>query len=69
MKCHRCGNSVDVKTVESRAECPKCAAYAHCCLNCSLYDEYAPNKCRSSSTEWVSDREKYNFCDEFEPNK
>jgi len=37
----------------------------HCCLNCGLYDENAQNKCREPSTEWVSDREKNNFCEFF----
>ncbi len=45
--------------------CPDCRADLHCCLNCSLYDEYAQNKCREPMAEWVSDREKNNFCEYF----
>jgi hypothetical protein len=45
--------------------CPYCRHDLHCCLNCRLYDEYAQNQCRESSTEWVSDRDKNNFCEFF----
>jgi hypothetical protein len=68
MKCYQCGAEHKEKFVETRGACPKCQAYLHCCRNCMLYDEWGSNKCRSSSTEWVPDREKYNFCDEFKPN-
>jgi hypothetical protein len=60
---------VDVPGSEkiSRQEiCSHCGADLHCCLNCSLYDAYAENKCREPSAEWVSDREKNNFCDFFD---
>jgi hypothetical protein len=36
------------------------------CLNCLLYDPAAHNACRSRTTEPVKDKEKRNFCDEFE---
>ena len=45
--------------------CPHCRADLHCCLNCRFFDEHAQNKCRESSAEWVSDREKNNFCEYF----
>jgi hypothetical protein len=45
--------------------CPYCRSDLHCCLNCSLYDEYAQNHCRETSAEWVGDRERNNFCDFF----
>lgn len=51
----------------SRQElCPFCRNDLHCCLNCSLYDEYAQNQCREPAAEWVSDREKNNFCEYFD---
>jgi hypothetical protein len=33
------------------------------------YDPAAHNKCREPQAEWVSEREKANFCDLFAPNK
>ena len=45
--------------------CPYCRNDLHCCLNCRFYDEYAQNKCRESSTGYVRDREKNNFCEFF----
>jgi hypothetical protein len=50
-------------------ECPHCGADVHSCLNCLNYDRSAHNQCREPLSEWVSDREKANFCDYFLPNK
>ncbi len=44
----------------------KCGYDLYCCLNCKLYDPRAPNQCKSPTTELVLDKEKANFCDEFE---
>jgi hypothetical protein len=37
-------------------------------LNCQNYDPHAHNKCREPQAEWVTDREKANFCDFFNAN-
>jgi hypothetical protein len=50
-------------------ECPNCGADVHSCLNCENYDPHAHNKCREPQAEWVTDREKANFCDFFIANK
>jgi len=64
--CHSCGKEIKIRGKLAREElCPHCRGDLHCCLNCSLYDEYAQNKCREPAAEWVSDREKNNFCDYF----
>ncbi len=64
--CQACGKSLEGMERISRTEiCPHCRADLHCCLNCEFYDEYAQNKCRESSAEWVSDREKSNYCEYF----
>ncbi|MBM4331655.1 MAG: hypothetical protein FJ117_10595 [Deltaproteobacteria bacterium] len=66
MLCHSCGKEIEGEGKVGRQElCPHCRSDLHCCLNCSLYDDYAKNKCRESSTEWVSDRGKNNFCEFF----
>ncbi len=65
-KCHSCGREIVIQGKIGREEiCPECRADLHCCLNCSFFDEYAQNKCREPMAEWVSDREKGNFCEYF----
>src|SRR5438132_420128 len=70
MICHQCRGELTIEGFISRAdECPQCGADIHCCLNCTSYDPHAHNKCREPQAEWVTDREKANFCDFFTPNK
>ncbi len=65
--CHICGQEVEAPGKISRQEiCPHCRGDLHCCRNCSLFDETASNQCHEPTAEWVSDREKNNFCDFFE---
>ena len=64
--CHRCGKKVDaVDKISRTATCPHCGSYLHSCLNCAFYDRNAHNQCREPQSEYVSDREKANFCDFF----
>lgn len=68
MYCHACRNEVIIEGFISRGdECSHCGADIHCCLNCANYDPYAHNRCREPQAEWVSNREKANFCDFFRP--
>ena len=61
--CHKCKKEIEIEGKVGREElCPHCNSYLHCCLNCKFYDEYAHNKCREPKSEWVSDRERGNFC-------
>lgn len=70
MICHACKNEIKIEGLISRTdECGNCGADIHACLNCENYDPSAHNKCREPQAEWVSDREKANFCDLFIPNK
>ena len=70
MICHSCKSELKFEGPISRAEvCPSCDADVHCCLNCLNYDPSAHNRCREPHSEWVSDREKGNYCDLFLPNK
>ena len=68
-RCHACGEPWEGTpgSQPGRNEtCPKCGADLHCCLNCKLYDPASHHECRSSTTEYVKDKDKRNFCDEFE---
>lgn len=70
MICHLCRNELKIEGYVSRSdECEHCGSDVHSCLNCSNYDPHAHNKCREPQAEWVTDREKGNFCDFFIPNK
>jgi hypothetical protein len=70
MLCHHCRKEIKVEgKIFKSDECPQCGSDIHCCLNCLNYDPAAHNRCREPQAEWVSDREKANFCDFFMPNK
>ena len=66
--CHQCGAAI-TGAVRFRDTCPSCQAYLHCCLNCANYDTSSSNHCREPLAEWVSDRERANFCDFFRPTQ
>ena len=68
-KCHACQQPWDGSpgSQPGRNEtCSRCGADLHCCLNCRLYDPSASNQCQSRTTEKVGNKDKRNFCDEFE---
>ena len=71
MVCHHCGMQMQFESgyVSRKEECPQCGSDVHCCLNCTNYDTAAHNRCREPQAEWVTDRERANFCDFFTPNK
>ena len=63
-KCAFCGQEIEVTDRIGRDDrCPRCANDLHCCLQCAFYDPAAHHECRESSAEFVSDKEKANFCD------
>lgn len=63
--CQFCGKEIEVKKVFRNDLCPSCERPLHCCVNCEFYSEYSHNKCLEPQSEWVSDREKANFCEFF----
>ena len=67
--CFKCqkANNVDAK-VGYREECLHCRQDLHVCKNCQFYDPKAYNECREPSAEVVRDKEKFNFCDFFQPS-
>jgi len=65
--CHHCGRELHVATtVERTSSCPHCSSDLKCCLNCRLHDPGANNQCREPQAEWVTDKDKSNFCEFFE---
>ncbi len=67
-KCHACGAAWEAKALQPGREetCLKCGADLHCCLNCRFYRPRMPQQCASPTTDNVQDKNKKNFCDEFE---
>lgn len=68
MECWRCGELFEVSDngkIPFRMTCEKCYASLHCCVNCVNYQPGLPNDCKVPNTDWVSDREASNFCEEF----
>ncbi len=69
MLCHRCGTpwkSGDRTRPGFKEACESCNAYLHSCKNCRFHQIGAHNECLIGTTEWVGDKVKANFCDEFE---
>ena len=65
--CYACKDAFPAQiNAGFRDICPSCQAYLHCCKNCRLYDSNAYHQCRSSTVEFVQDKEKANFCEEFD---
>jgi len=65
--CHRCGRELQLPAKVPRTDgCPYCHSDLKCCLNCALHDPGANNQCREPQAEWVTDKDKANFCEFFE---
>ena len=65
MQCWNCGKSVHLEKISFRACCDHCGEYLHCCQNCIYFQEGLPNNCKVPGTEYVADRRKNNFCEDF----
>lgn len=67
MVCYFCKRELKLsEKVMFRDLCPYCSRDLHICMNCRFYDEGHYNRCRETRAEWVSDREKANYCEYFE---
>jgi len=67
MYCHKCKKKLDLpnKKIGFKETCFFCEVDLHVCKNCRFYLIGKPNDCLVPNTEYVSDREKNNFCEEF----
>ncbi len=64
--CAKCRAIWEGGKPDFRTLCPSCGAYLHTCINCAFYDARSHHECRASATtEYVGDKEKLNFCEEF----
>jgi len=66
-RCHACKKEWigEKRQPGFKETCEGCGAYLHCCINCTFHDPSAHNQCRIPTTDWVGDRIKCNFCEEF----
>ncbi len=64
--CWKCGNDIDSGGEIFRASvCPDCGADLHCCRNCRLYSAGSHYDCAEPDADFVTDKEKANFCGYF----
>lgn len=71
LTCYRCGKAQALgpgAVVSRRDTCPHCGADSRVCRNCRHYDVSARSQCREDVAEPVTDKEKANFCDSFQPS-
>jgi hypothetical protein len=65
--CWKCGTAWAGDSQPGRAEvCPKCGFDFRSCKNCTHHDSRYHNECRIPDTEVVREREKSNFCEDFQ---
>jgi hypothetical protein len=67
--CWSCGRSLSYPPfamVPREEGCPGCGRSLHSCRNCRHYDPALSNQCREPNAEWVTDRERANFCELFQ---
>lgn len=69
MFCWKCLKKYDLegKKLGFREVCPSCGFDLHVCKNCKYFSPGKPNDCLIYGTEHVSDRERFNFCEDFSP--
>ncbi len=68
MYCYKCQSKIELPNnkIGFRAFCENCLADLHVCKNCKHYMVGKPNDCNVPNIEFVADKEKNNFCEEFE---
>ena len=70
LSCHSCGQPVRLlpgQSITRRDTCASCDGDLHCCRNCRFFDPGKHNQCAETQAEWVSEKDRANFCDYFEP--
>ncbi|MES2769676.1 MAG: hypothetical protein V4596_11085 [Bdellovibrionota bacterium] len=71
MFCFKCQTeilTIPGVPVGRREDCPSCGSDVHVCMNCTHYDRSAYNECKESSSDYVKEKDRSNFCDYFTPS-
>lgn len=67
--CWKCKKNIqDSDIIYHTSTCDFCGTDLHSCKNCKFYSVGSHYDCHESEVEFVSDKEKANFCDFFKPN-
>lgn len=69
MICWKCRKEISFGKPVRGDECPLCHADLYVCKACDFYENGFHNDCREASAEFVSDKERSNFCDYFRVRK
>ena len=69
LACYRCGASLSGLSLplSRRDQCPECSADLHVCKMCDSFDANVPRQCREDGAEDVTEKDRPNFCDWFQP--
>ena len=68
--CHSRGAPLRLppgRKISRQDTCSHCDADLHGCRNCRFFDPGKHNQCAETQAEWVSEKERANCCDYFEP--
>jgi len=68
--CFRCGASLAALSLplSRRDMCPDCGVHLHVCRMCVQFDPSVPGQCREDDAEDVTDKDRVNYCEWFEPS-
>ena len=68
--CWQCGKPLEgvILPMSRREECVACHADQHVCKMCVFFNDSGRGDCSEDRAEWVSDRDRANFCDYFKPS-
>lgn len=69
MNCWKCCKQISEEPIKIgfRATCHHCEIDLHVCKNCRYFSPGKPNDCAVPGTDYIRDREAFNFCEEFKP--
>ena len=68
-QCWHCKQQLTSTDYQREARCPQCQKATHACSNCRYYQPGISNDCREPIAAHVSDKQRANFCDYFEPRQ
>lgn len=66
--CWSCGAPLEAADYTREGSCPRCRKHTHVCRNCRFFLPGRANDCVEPVAEFVSDKQRANFCDYFEPS-
>ncbi|HEB97860.1 MAG TPA: hypothetical protein ENI96_15685 [Sedimenticola thiotaurini] len=66
-RCWHCGAGLGPHDYGRETGCPGCGRPTRVCRNCRWYDTSRANACQEYRAEPVTEKERANFCEFFEP--